>query len=56
MDDSASRLEETAAEYGIGVTARLPIDPVFSQKVDSGEIESLGGDWLDGLVDHIEKI
>ena len=51
-----SRLEETAAEYGIGVTARLPIDPVFSRKVDAGEIESVSGDWLDGLVDHIEKI
>ena len=51
----ASRLEEAAAAYGIGATAALPIDPLFSEKTDAGEVESIEGDWLGSIVDAIEQ-
>lgn len=34
-----SSLEETAAQYGIKYTARLPIDPKLAELVDGGRIE-----------------
>ncbi len=51
-----SHLDETAFEYGIDHTARLPIDPVLAAGCDSGEIEKFDGNWLDGIADVIEKI
>ena len=51
----ASRVDAVAKEFGIGHTARLPIDPVISTMVDAGEIESISADALDALADFIEK-
>jgi Mrp family chromosome partitioning ATPase len=48
-----SRLEETAAEHGIPVIARIPIEPKLSAAADKGAIELFEGDWLDGLTDAI---
>ena len=48
-----SRLEEVAAQYGIPVIARIPIEPKLSAAADKGAIELFEGDWLDGLTDAI---
>ena len=44
-----SRVDEIASAYGIGSTARLPIDPVIARHVDVGAIEDLNVDFLDDL-------
>ena len=36
-----SRIDEVAAEYGLPVLARLPIDPRLSEAVDAGHIEGV---------------
>ena len=51
-----SHLEETAKEYGINVTSRIPINPDFAQQCDSGLIELFEGDYLDNMSDRIEKL
>ena len=51
-----SRLEEVAAEYGVDVLGRLPIDPKLAAACDKGMIELFEGDWLDGAADKIEKL
>ena len=50
-----SHVEEVAKEFGIGNVTRLPIDPVVAAMVDAGEVESVPGDRIAGLADHIEK-
>ena len=44
-----SRAEETAAQFGIPVAARLPVAPKLAAAADEGMIELFEGDWLDGL-------
>lgn len=51
-----SRLEEAAAEYGVNVLGRLPIDPKLAAACDKGMIELFEGDWLDGAADKVEKL
>ncbi len=51
-----SRLEEVAAEYGVNVLGRLPIDPKLAAACDKGMIELFEGDWLDGAADKVEKL
>ena len=50
-----SRVEELAKEYGIPHVAKLPIDPVITTMVDAGEVESVTGRYVSGLIDVIEK-
>ena len=50
-----SRVEELAKEYGIPHVAKLPIDPVITTMVDAGEVESVTGSYVSGLIDVIEK-
>ena len=50
-----SKVEAVAKEFGIEHFTRLPIDPVVSTMVDAGEVESVPGDHIAGLVDYIEK-
>ncbi|MDD3350527.1 MAG: P-loop NTPase [Eubacteriales bacterium] len=51
-----SHIDEIAAEYGLEVLARLPIDPKFSGMCDRGMIELFEGDWLEAAADKIELI
>ena len=44
-----SHIEEIAKKYGIENIARLPIDPEFAKKCDSGNIEQIDGKWLDNV-------
>ena len=45
----SSKIEERAAKFGISHTVSIPIDPVFAELADHGEIEKLEGDWLETL-------
>ena len=45
-----SRLEQIAAEYGIGCTARLPIDRKFAAACDMGAVELVEDDSLAPVV------
>ena len=51
-----SHVAETAAEFGVPVLARIPIDPQLARQADLGVIESFEGDMLDGAADAIEKL
>ena len=48
-----SRVDEIASAYGIGLTARMPINTTVAGLVDKGEVETTDVDWLDGLFDGI---
>ena len=50
-----SKVEKLAEQYGIPHFAKLPIDPVISTMVDAGEVESVSGEYIAGLMDNIEK-
>ena len=48
-----SHLDEIAERNGIGLTARMPVNPALAAACDAGMIEMFDGDWLDGLADAI---
>lgn len=50
-----SHIEEVAAEYGLKVLGRLPVDPDFAAKCDSGRVEDIEGSWLDEAVAAVEN-
>ena len=50
-----SRLDQVAAELGIPVLARLPIDPALAARFDNGQIESLPDNPLTGLAQQLDK-
>lgn len=41
-----SHIDAVAAEHGVQVLARLPIDPAVAAAVDAGRVEELGGKYL----------
>ena len=51
-----SHLDETAAELGIPVLGRMPIDPEVPALSDKGAFERYGGDCLQGAADKLEEI
>ena len=51
-----SKVEKVAAEFGIEHFTRLPIDPAVATMVDAGEVESVSGEHISGLVDYIETL
>ena len=51
-----SKVEEVAAEYGLDVLGRLPINPKLAAACDKGMIELYEGDWLDGAADKLDKL
>ena len=50
-----SHIEQTAAEHGIEVLAKLPIDPDLAKASDQGVIELYQGDYAEHLCDVIEE-
>ena len=50
-----SHLDEVAAQLGLPVLARLPIDPAVAQACDNGQMETVGTDCLDPVIQAIEK-
>lgn len=51
-----SHLPELARQYGVPITAALPIDPKLTGGVDKGMIELFNGSWLDGMMDFIADL
>ena len=51
-----SKVEQVAKEFGIEHFVRLPIDPAVATMVDAGEVESVSGEHIAGLVDVVEKL
>lgn len=49
-----SHIEEVAAQHGLEVLGRLPIDPKLAAACDKGMIELFEGEWLDILADRLE--
>jgi len=49
-----SHIDEVAAEYGLDVLAKIPIQPKTAQMVDDGSIEYLEENWLDEAAAKIE--
>ncbi len=50
-----SHIEQIAAEHGIDLCAKLPVNPKLAAACDRGMIELYEGDWLDGLADRLEQ-
>lgn len=50
-----SHLDEVAADFGLPVLARLPIDPSVAQAYDNGLMETVSTDLLNGAVEAIEN-
>ena len=50
-----SHLDEVAAQLGLPVLARLPIDPAIAQACDNGQMETVSTDCLDPVIQAIEK-
>ena len=51
-----SHIEETAAEYGLDVLGRLPVDPSFAAKCDSGRVEHIDTSPLNDAVKAVEAV
>ena len=49
-----SHLDQVAAELGVPVLARLPIDPALAARFDGGQIESLPDNPLAPLAEHLD--
>ena len=50
-----SHLDEVAAEFGLPILARLPINPDVAFAYDSGLMESVNTDAVSGVIDAIEN-
>ncbi|MPW25639.1 P-loop NTPase [Alkalibaculum sp. M08DMB] len=51
-----SHIEEIAEKHNLKVLAKLPIDPKISAACDKGMIELYDGNWLEPVVEIIEKM
>ena len=50
-----SHLDEVAAQLGLPVLARLPIDPAVAQACDNGQMETVSTEVMDPVIQAIEK-
>ncbi len=50
-----SKTDAVAAESGLSVLAKLPLDPVLANNCDNGLIELFEGDYMESAADEIEK-
>jgi Mrp family chromosome partitioning ATPase len=51
-----SHIDAIAAQHGLKVLAKLPINPDIAQVVDKGVVELFEGDWMDGAADAVENL
>jgi Mrp family chromosome partitioning ATPase len=51
-----SNIDTIAQKYNVKTVAKIPIDPRLSTACDAGMIELFDGDWLDGIIEELEKI
>ncbi|MDY5575987.1 MAG: Mrp/NBP35 family ATP-binding protein [Lachnospiraceae bacterium] len=52
----ASKVEEIAKKYDIDTFAKIPMDPEIAKLCDTGNIEAFDKDWLDTVVEKLEKM
>lgn len=50
-----SHIDEIAAQNGIDLIAKLPIDPAIAKACDEGRIEEIEAPWLGTIVDKLEQ-
>ena len=50
-----SHLDEVAAEFGLPILARLPIDPAVAEAYDNGMMETVNTDGVADVIAAIEK-
>ena len=50
-----SHLDDVAAQFGLPVLARLPIDPAVAEAYDNGLMETINTDALADAVDAVLK-
>lgn len=50
-----SHIDEIAAQNGIDLIAKLPIDPSIAKACDEGRIEEIEAPWLGAIVDKLEQ-
>ena len=50
-----SHLDEVAAEFGLPILARLPINPDVAFAYDSGLMENVNTDGVSGVIEAVEK-
>ncbi len=51
-----SHIDKIAADHGIEVLGKLPIDPEIARLCDAGEIEKVSGDWLSSAANKLEEM
>ncbi|MGM9935945.1 MAG: P-loop NTPase [Candidatus Ornithomonoglobus sp.] len=51
-----SHVEETAAEYGIPLIGKIPIDPEIASLCDKGAVDEIGGGYLDSFADILKAL
>ncbi len=51
-----SNVDAVAAELGVPVFGKLPLDPAYAQRVDAGEFEQLENPYLDAAVEHFKQL
>ena len=51
-----SNIDKIAEEFGVKVLAKMPIDPILAENVDSGLIELYSKKHLDNCADEVEKL
>lgn len=51
-----SKVSEHAKELGIDTVSHIPMNPKVAQLCDAGRVEDISADWIDVLLDKIEKI
>jgi Mrp family chromosome partitioning ATPase len=50
-----SKLDAVAAEFGLPVLARLPIDPKVAEHYDHGQMEDVNTDLVAPVIEAVEK-
>ena len=50
-----SKTDAVAADFGLKVLAKLPLDPVLANNCDNGLIELFEGDYMESAADDIEN-
>ena len=51
-----SHLDEIAERNGIGLTARMPLDPALAAACDAGRVEMVEAAWLEDVADALQKL
>lgn len=51
-----SHIDAVAAELGVPVLAKLPLDPAYAEKADEGAFEKMENPYLGGAVEVLKKI